>query len=108
MARGSHTLKHIDFSKPDHSSNTGVGAKGRSRLLLDRRNKKIIVRYYYFNAVKGLSFDKTLEMLNYEFDIDFRTLANVLRREADTITEMRKKKPSLDSLKKQYPLLFHW
>ena len=105
MARGQNALSHIDFSKKQPVDKpTG---KGRSRLLLQQRNKLLIARYYYHNAIRNTPFSKTIDLLQCELYIAPYTIAKVLRNEEETITIMRKKKPSVEGFKKQFPL-FRW
>jgi hypothetical protein len=107
MARGQQTLTHIDFSK-QLSIDFSIQApplpitKGRNQTFLNRRNKKIIARYYFHNAIMGKDYSATLGILEFEFDLDDRTISMIIKKEEATITEMRKKKPSVDSLKKEY------
>ena len=112
MARGQHSLQHLDFSQKNlfgetETVNTTEERKGRSPILLHSRNHKLLARYYYHNAIKGKVYVVAVEILINEFDIDDRTIALILKKEEATITEMRKKKPPVSSFKKQWPY-FNW
>ena len=103
--RGQLALSFIDFSETQQNNTDQlIISKGRSKDLITRRNKKIIARYYYHNALCKKNLNGTIELLMLEFDLDDRTLSLILKKEADAIIEMKQKKPSKDSLKKQ----FHW
>jgi len=108
MSRGKNSLKHLDCSQHNLFGEPSVTAapstKGRNKELLDRRNKKIIARYYFHNAICNKTISGAIEQLVDEFDLDDRTLSLIIKKEENFICELRKKKPSRDSLKKQY----HW
>lgn len=40
--------------------------KGRNRRLIERRNRKIVQRYYYWTEVKRLRFDDAVRKLSEE------------------------------------------
>ena len=105
MLHGSRKLKHIDLSKPAPTpKGNAVPVLGRNKELLNRRNRKIAIRYYYHNALKNRPISKTLEILIYEFDLDSYTISKILKREADSIIEMKKNKVTIVTLKKEFDL----
>lgn len=40
--------------------------KGRNRRLIERRNKKIVQRYYYWTEIRRLRFDDAVKKLSEE------------------------------------------
>ena len=40
--------------------------KGRNRRLIERRNRKIVQRYYYWTEIKRLRFDDAVKKLSEE------------------------------------------
>ena len=105
MPPGASKLKHIDLSKPTPSVK-GIPAPvlGRNQELLNQRNLKIAVRYYYHNALKKTNVHSTIQALVYEFDLNSYTIERILRKEADVIIEMKKNRTSVSALRKEY----HW
>jgi len=102
MARGQNALSHIDFSQPIDLEGNPLVVKGRSPELLRSRDSKIIARYYYHNALKKIDYGDTIKLLIMEFDLKERTISTVLKKNAGTIIEMRKKNVSASLFKKQW------
>lgn len=103
--RGQQSLAFLDFSEPPKTVTIPLlPGRGRSKELIERRNNKILVRYYYHNSICNKKWNEAIECLINEFDLDDRTISNIIKSGADHIHDMRQKKPSVDSLKK----LFAW
>ena len=87
MIHGSQKLKHLDFSQTTVIAPPGrMPNRGRNPELLSRRNKRIISRYYYWNAIKKKNVSCAIELLMFEFDLDSYTLAQIINKEEAAIT----------------------
>ncbi|BDD07452.1 hypothetical protein [Aureibacter tunicatorum] len=75
--------------------------KGRNAELVERRNKALIKRFYYWTELKRRRFDDTLQILSSdEFYISEQTIENILRKNVTYLEVILEKKPSLNQLKK--------
>lgn len=67
-------IRRRAFTQPKGDA-TIVSAKDR----LDKRNRTIIARYYYWTEIKRRRFDDVMKILtDYEFFIGERTVQNIL------------------------------
>jgi len=105
MAHGSQKLKHIDYATPA-AVNAPVGV-GRSKELIRNRNTVLIARYYYYNIVKQAKYEDTVRMLVNEFWIAEYTISKILEANMTAVKEMRKAKPTVVELRKQFTS-FNW
>ena len=69
--------------------------KGRNRRLIERRNKKIVQRYYYWTEIRRLRFDDAVKKLSEEgFFLSENVIWYIIKQYA--------KKPETMSLIHQY------
>lgn len=60
-----------------------MGKKGRNRRLIERRNQKIVARYYYWTEVKRLRFDDAVrQMSENEFFLSEFMIWQILKKTA--------------------------
>jgi len=102
--RGEETLYLPFFCKEQPEVNEG---KGRSGFLIERRDNKLILRYYYHTWLKKKSYEETITRLSFEFDLAERTIQDRLMLNSDTVSEIMKKKPPVFEMKREYPY-FTW
>lgn len=82
--------------------------KGRDQELLAARNKKIVLRYYYYAKLKKIQYDEILKSLKTEFDISNKTISNVLFVDNyNEVSNVMQSKPTIKQLKKELPY-FAW
>ena len=81
--------------------------RGRSVTLIERRDRKLIFRYYFYTQMKRLNFEQTIVQLTVEFDIAERTITDRLQKYNEFIAKIMRQKPSVIELKKEYPY-FSW
>lgn len=101
--RGERQLYLPFFNEPD----TLTSGKGRSDTLLQNRDRKLILRYYYHTFFKRLKYDETICQLINEFDLAERTITDRLQRNNDAINVIMKSRPMVHELKKEVPY-FSW
>lgn len=71
---------------------------------VDKRNRVLVARYYYWTELKRMRFDDTLNILrNNEFFIEERTITNTLVDYDDFYKELLNKKANSRFLKKLFP-----
>jgi hypothetical protein len=97
--RGERQLYLPFFSEP----NTTIQGRGRSDILIQNRDRKLVLRYYYHTKFKRLKYDDTIRQLIYEFDLAERTITDRLQLLNDMINEVMKDKPPVVELKREYP-----
>ncbi|RXQ96063.1 hypothetical protein EO244_04265 [Ancylomarina salipaludis] len=79
----------------------------RSRLI-ERRNRCLIARFYYWTEIKRLRFDDVLDVLQEEeFFIKDRNIMNIINSSNDYLNNLIKSSATPRELKKQYPT-FNW
>ena len=90
----------------DESDNQPTG-RGRSNTLILRRDRKLILRYYFHTYFKRLKYDDTIRQLILEFDLAERTITDRLQMNNDQINDLMKARPMVHELKKEVPF-FAW
>ncbi|MDQ1770983.1 hypothetical protein GQR60_07375 [Labilibaculum sp. A4] len=79
----------------------------RSRLI-ERRNRCLIARYYYWSEIRRLRFDDVLDILQEEeFFIKDRNIMNIINTSNSYLDGLLKNATSPKQLKKEYPT-FNW
>lgn len=64
-----------------------MGKKGRSKRLIERRNQKIVQRYYFWTEVKRLRFDDAVKQLaENEFFLSEFMIWQILKKAAASNT----------------------
>ena len=81
--------------------------RGRSDFLIARRDRKLILRYYFYTKIKRLNFESIIKLLTFEFDLAERTITDRLQLKYDSINEVMKLNPAVLELKREFPY-FNW
>lgn len=75
---------------------------------LEKRNKLIVMRYYYYTRLRGYDRRDSLDILsNAEFFVDRRTIVNALAEYADYYNRLREERPDVFQMERMYPQ-FNW
>ena len=104
--RGVKRNKNIDFTLAEpieKNTEEAVIKKGRSTKLLERRNEKLVARYCFYNVVCKLSYDKVVERLVDELDLNDRTISDIIDKYTPTISIMKRAGVDVKKLKETYP-----
>lgn len=89
--------------QPRTSAQSGVDICSR-RERLDRRNRIMTARYYYWTEIKRRRFDDVLKILaDREFFIEERTVSNVLVETQDYFNSLLREEADGRSLRRLYP-----
>lgn len=71
---------------------------------INKRNRLVAARYYYWTEIQRRRFDDVLHILSdEEFFVDSRTISNVLVEENDYLSELTRGKTTKRHLKSIYP-----
>jgi hypothetical protein len=81
--------------------------RGRSGTLINNRDRKLVLRYYYHTSICKTKYEETINNLVNEFDLAERTITDRLLLNNDTINELMKLHPNKNTLKKEVPY-FSW
>ncbi|WP_434981555.1 hypothetical protein [Daejeonia sp. YH14] len=81
--------------------------KGRNSELIRKRNYKLIARFYWYNSIVGLKFEKCIEELEKEFYLSNSRITDLITENAQSLSEFETKKPNEKELKKEIPF-FNW
>jgi len=84
-----------------------TAGRGRSDTLIQNRDRKLLLRYYYHTYFTRLKYDDTIHQLITEFDLAERTIIDRLQMNNDLINEIMKARPMVNELKKEVPY-FSW
>ena len=92
-------IRRRTFTQPKGDA-TIVSAKDR----LDKRNRTIIARYYYWTEIKRRRFDDVMKILtDYEFFVGERTVQNVLINYDAYLKELHTQHSTARRLLRAYP-----
>jgi hypothetical protein len=103
MKRGSRLFFEISEAKQKPEQT----AKGRSPVLLENRNNKLLYRYYYYTRLLQYSFNKVIEMLVYEFDLSRITITELVQDRASQLRQIADSQPTIKELEKMFPS-YNW
>lgn len=81
--------------------------KGRSEVLLNKRNELLICRYYYHARIMGLQYAVSLRKLEGEMYIAERTIINTLEQNRDILKALIATKPTVKYFRDKFPA-FQW
>jgi len=79
--------------------------KGRDSALLQKRNRCIAHRYYYYGQYTDKRFDLILEQLHEEFYVSVNTISAVIKDNVVLLRELKQKKPSIIYFQTRWPHL---
>jgi hypothetical protein len=102
--RGAEALYLPFFIKEQPDTEQG---KGRSGYLIERRDNKLMLRYYFHTWHKKLSYDDTIRQLSLEFDLAERTIQDRLLMNSETVSQLMRQKPPVVSMRKEFPF-YNW
>lgn len=92
-------IRRRTFTQPKGDA-TIVSTKDR----LEKRNRTIIARYYYWTEIKRRRFDDVMKILtDYEFFVGERTVQNVLINYDAYLKELHTQHPTAQRLLRAYP-----
>lgn len=103
--RGSQILSRI--FEPSNTSVSKGKLKGRSELLMQARNQALLNRLYFYFAFTDLKYEKVIEIVSGEFYLRCRTVTMILEKEATNLSIIKKEKPTLLKLQREFPH-FNW
>lgn len=98
MKNGENIFKQL-FHEPVEAQ----GKKGRSSELNERRNKKLLDRYFFYGFHAGKRSDAVYAALELEFDLSARRILDIVTENIDYLKGLRDNPPTLNDFKKKYP-----
>lgn len=103
MVRG-HRTAYLSLLDDEKNETPVLSRKGRSELLITKRNELLAHRHYYYVKIKRKQFPDAINDLIIEFHIRERTIIDLLQK-TEILQELNKKKPTLSYFKGKYPYL---
>ncbi|KAA2245508.1 hypothetical protein F0L74_05995 [Chitinophaga agrisoli] len=76
--------------------------KGRSEMLILRRNEALICRYYYYVRLQAFQYERALKTLANEFFIQERTIVDMLAKNSGILKELRASDPTVKYFREKY------
>ncbi len=104
MNRGHRSLFIQLFDEPIQAIPTGE-RKGRSEVLIARRNELLVCRYYYYAKIQEKKYNYILAQLELETNIAQRTISDTLTSERPLLLKLRETSPPVEYFKNKYPWL---
>jgi len=97
--QGRRKLYDKHFGK---NTNKSKYVRGRSNNLINIRDRKLAIRYWYYTVIKKLSYEETIKHLQAEFDIAEYTVVKRLEKENGHINQLMESNPAIAELKKEF------
>jgi spore coat polysaccharide biosynthesis protein SpsF (cytidylyltransferase family) len=72
--------------------------------LIKKRNEALIHRYYFWVQQK-IRYEEVVRVLGDEFYLSTTTITKILTINVDRLLQIKKEKPTVQELKKQYPYI---
>ncbi len=98
--RGNHIIPSKNLRVPGANPK---GVIGRSPVMIQRRNAALLHRYFWYDKDKKLSYEFIIKKLSEEVFLAQYTIIEILTCNVSMLSELRKTKPSLSHLKKEFP-----
>lgn len=74
------------------------------QLRIDKRNRTLVARYYYWTEIRRRRFDDVMRILSdYEFFVEDRTISNTLVEYDELYTDLMKNRYSGKKLSELFP-----
>ncbi len=102
--RGSNTLFKDIFELPQPEKSR----KGRSETLYSQRNECLLDRYFYYGYTTGNRFDIIIKTLSSEFWLSEITIPELIEKNYDKLTQVKKEYRELDPLSLKIQLQQKW
>ncbi len=80
---------------------------GRNKELIAARNKAICARYYFYITFLPFKYELVIKLIASDFYLAAYTVIDIVTVNIDEVATMKKQKPSLKELCKDY-LHFNW
>lgn len=81
--------------------------KGRSEMLILKRNELLICRYYYHVKIAGKKYPAALSALEAELFISTRTITDLLQEQSLLLKKLNEQKPSVKDFQERFPS-YNW
>jgi len=105
VKRGSKTFDIL--IKEEDKNNASIKYNGRNLDLIEKRNKVLLNRYYVYCVICKFNYSMIIDRLSIEFFISPVTIQKIISNNISKILEIKKKKPTITILKKEYPF-YNW
>lgn len=91
----------------ENKNNATVKWNGRNLELIDKRNEVLLNRYYVYCVICKFNYLMIIDRLSIEFFLSPITIQKIISNNVSKILELKKIKPTITTLKKEYPF-FNW
>lgn len=82
-----------------------IPKKGRNERLIQKRNHKLVCRFYFYSTIMSLNFSKCLELLEEELDLSQSRITDLLAENSELITSLERTNATTSELKTAYPFM---
>lgn len=92
-----------NFKKHFVNSTKKQSGKGRSTVLIKKRNSVLLTRYYYYGTFTDLRFETILKHLSDEFFISESRIQDIVVQDTTIISSLQKKQAKLKDFRQDIP-----
>jgi hypothetical protein len=105
MQRGQRSIYNSLFPEETLTDTlaTLTERKGRSEMLILKRNEYLICRYYYFARIMGKKYPACQELLKEETFLEKRTIINIIEANQDFLRHLKNHNADIKFFKSKYP-----
>lgn len=106
MQRGVRTFQNLLFAESPIATGEPQSRQiGRDPILVEKRNRLIMYRYYWYVKVKRKNYPDTLECLQDEFFLSSIQLVRIVQSNSGVLSQLRASLPDSQFFRKEYPHL---
>jgi hypothetical protein len=77
--------------------------KGRSELLLLKRNELLVSRHYYYGKIYRYHYDDLMKVLSDELFLTIRTIQDILQKNNDLLRHVYSSNPDVQVFRDKFP-----
>lgn len=79
--------------------------KGRSQLLIDKRNECLLDRYYYYGKLCGLKYSQVIKHLSNEFFLSTSFVITIITSHSAVLSHYATLNPTRKDLQTKWPFI---
>lgn len=103
MQRGIRTFQNLLFSESPIAAVAEKKQIGRDPVLVDRRNKLIAHRYYYYVKIVRKNYPDTMQAIQDEFFLSDIQISRIIDSSAKELQQLRQTTPDIKYFMRLYP-----
>ena len=102
MQKGRRLFDELNY---DSSKISKYDFRGRSKILIEERNRCLCFRYWYYSKRHKNRYDDVLKCLSKEFYLSEMTVTNLISKNSISIKRVYEENPKINELKIEFDYL---